>query len=121
MARRFVIPQQGVISGGRLDGWRYLFLRFRVDRIEHGDEAETVSEELVVLARCTPPAWPFPCDIALDQWEHFKELRPLPGQRTKYLDAAALIESAYTIEGYDVPPALQRLIDESRKEKHESR
>lgn len=85
------MPQCGVIKGGQLDGWRFHFLYFIA-----------TAAELQVLARVTPPAWPFPRDIAL-QPRHFMQLRAVPGERAKKLDADALIASAYTLEKLSVP------------------
>lgn len=96
--RPLVIPSLGVIKGGRLHEWYFHFLHFRVS---------VATRELLVVCRCTPPAWPFPCDIPLDS-THFMQLRPIRGTRAKRLDAQRLVESAYVIEGLPVP---QWLID----------
>lgn len=48
MQRQASIPQHGVIVGGRLEGWRYGFVRVVI-----------VDGEPVVEAFCTPPNWPF--------------------------------------------------------------
>jgi hypothetical protein len=78
------VPQCGVIKGGRLNGWRFHFLQFRV----------SATGALSVLSRCTPPRWPFPCDIALRP-EHFMSLRPVVGDRAKRIEAMPLITAAY--------------------------
>ncbi len=97
-----VMPQFGVIKGGRLDGWAFHFLHFRVVGIQQDDRHETVSWELRVVARCTPPAWPFPHDIALDG-SHFMQMRAVPGSRAKRLKADGLVRSAYELEGLSPP------------------
>lgn len=96
--RPLVIPQFGVVKGGRLDGWHFHFLHFKVS-LARG--------ELLVVCRMTPPDWPFPHDIPLDS-THFMQLRPVRGSRAKRLDAQRLVESAYTLEGLPIP---QWLID----------
>lgn len=92
-----LLPQAGVIKGGRLDGWSFTYLRFEV---RHG-------HALRVLARCTPPHWPFPCDIPLDP-THFMQLRAVPGERAKRFDARPSIAVAYTREGLTPPDWLQK-------------
>ena len=87
-----VVPQFGIIRGGQLDGWRFHFLRFKI-----------APRDLFVVARCTPPNWPFPCDIEMVGGKHFSQLRAVPGSRAKRLDAASLIASAYTLEGQPAP------------------
>jgi hypothetical protein len=91
-----LLPQAGTIKGGRLDGWRYHYLRFEV----HGGHS------LRVLARCTPPHWPFPHDIRLDP-THFMQLRAVTGERAKRFDARPAIAVAYTREGLTPPAWLQ--------------
>ncbi len=90
-ARPLIVPQCGVIKGGRLNGWRFHFLQFRVD-----------AGALKVVAKCTPPNWPFPCDIALDS-THFTSLRPVVGDRAKRLEATALILTAYSHAKREAP------------------
>lgn len=85
------IPSAGIIKGGRLNGWHYHFLRFRAR-----------PRGLRVVARCTPPAWPFPHDIAMDA-SHFVRLTRVPGGRAKTLDADALIARAYELEKLVAP------------------
>lgn len=104
-----VIPAFGVIKGGRLDGWAYHFLHFRVDVIRHGDPSDTVSYELRVVARCSPPGWPFPHDIALDS-THYMQLRAVPGSRAKRKPLLPLVESAYHLASCEMPPALARIL-----------
>lgn len=94
-ARTLVMPAFGVIKGGRLDGWRFLFLRFRVASVDDG-------LELQVLARCSAPNWPFPCDIPLNH-THFMQLRPVSGERAKRLPAVPLIERAFKDAGMECP------------------
>lgn len=90
------IPAFGLVRGGRLDGWRYLFLWF-VARPITPDRSE-----LLVRARVTPPAWPFPCDIDLRGGEHFASLEAVPGERAKRRRAEPLIESAFEIAGLEL-------------------
>jgi hypothetical protein len=85
------MPSFGVIKGGRLNGWRYHFLHFKAR-----------GADLLVVARCTPPNWPFPCDIAMDH-THFMQLRAVPGERAKRMRAEPLIASAFQLEGREVP------------------
>lgn len=86
-----VVPSAGVIRGGRLDGWRFHFLHFRASQAG-----------LQVVARCTPPAWPFPHDIPL-RAEHFMKLRAVPGDRAKRIPADPLIRHAYQLAGLPCP------------------
>lgn len=102
--RRLEIPQFGVIKGGRLDGWRFHFMQFRID-VE--TEGATTVYELRVLAKCTPPNWPFPCDIDLDH-THYMQLRAVRGERAKRLDAARLIAAAYSYAGLTPPTWLNQ-------------
>lgn len=90
-SRALVMPEFGVIKGGRLDGWRYRFLRFEIR-----------DHELLVLARCSAPDWPFPCEIPLTP-THFTQLRAVPGDRAKRLAAEPLIQQAYEAAGLPVP------------------
>lgn len=89
--KRITVPAAGRIKGGRLDGWRFHFLCFRVRGMA-----------LEVVARCTPPAWPFPRDIGMDH-THFGTLRPVVGDRAKRLPAEPLITTAYRAEGIEPP------------------
>ena len=90
------VPASGVIRGGRLDGWHYHFLRF-----------EASVEQLDLVARCTPPAWPFPCDIAL-QPEHFIRLSAIRGERARRLHADELIRQAYEVARLPLPTWAQQ-------------
>jgi hypothetical protein len=90
-SRPLVMPAFGVIKGGRLDGWRFHFLHFAA-----------TPAELQVFARCSPPAWPFPCDIPLRP-EHFGQLRAVAGERAKRLAVDPLIKQAYEAAGILVP------------------
>jgi hypothetical protein len=94
--KAIVMPQHGTISGGRLNGWRFHFLRFIA---QPGD--------VKVLARVTPPKWPFPMDIALDG-RHFRTLKS--DKAAKRLDGDKLIFGAYQLEGLPVP---QHIVDSS--------
>lgn len=95
-----VVPQFGVIRGGRCDGWKYTFLWFKA-----------APTGLLVCARVSAPNWPFPCDMDLIGGRHFSTLRAIPGSRAKRLNATNLIASAYKLEGkpapawlFDAPP-----------------
>lgn len=102
-----VMPAFGEIRGGRLHGSRFHFLHFQVVSIERHDEWETVVHELRVVARCTPPHWPFPCDIEMEQDNHFRQLRAVQGERAKRMPAAPLIANAYRIAKLSVPTCYQ--------------
>lgn len=97
------MPLHGVIEGGRLHGWRYTFLCFRLDAVALGDPSDTVSYRLNVLARCSAPNWPFPCEIALRGQDHYSVLRAVPGERAKRALAAPLIHNAYRAAGVELP------------------
>lgn len=85
------IPAFGIVKGGRLDNWRFHFLYFRVE-----DGA------LEIVARCTPPNWPFFREMWINH-KFFGTLRPIVGQRAKRLLALPLIESAYRLAGLSMP------------------
>lgn len=82
----------GVIKGGAMDGWRYLLLHMHAG-----------VGELLVFARVTPPAWPFPRDLYLDH-RHFNQLRAVPGDRARRFDQTELVRRAYGVERLE-PPA----------------
>lgn len=82
----------GVIKGGAMDGWRYLLLHLHAG-----------IGELLVYARVTPPAWPFPRDLYLDH-RHFKQLRAVPGDRARRFDQTELVRRAFAAERLE-PPA----------------
>lgn len=103
-AHQLMMPAFGVIRGGRLHGWRFHFLRFEVVSIDRAYEWQNVAHELRVVARCTPPHWPFPCDIELEDGNHFRQLRAVRGERAKRMPAQPLIANAYRIAGLTVPP-----------------
>lgn len=93
--KAFTIPQCGVVKGGRLDGWRFHFCCFRFD-----------GRALKVVARCTPPAWPFFREIGMDH-RHFDKLRPVTGDRAKRLPIDSLIETTCRVSGFTrIPPWL---------------
>lgn len=85
------MPSFGLIEGGRLHGWRYHFLWFIA-----------TPAELLVHARCSPPAWPFPCDIKLNS-THYRQLQAVPGERAKRFRATPLIVHAYQLAGLEIP------------------
>ena len=89
--KSITIPSAGVVKGGRLDRWRFHFICFQVNEAA-----------LEILARWTPPAWPFFREFAANH-EHFGTLRPVVGERAKRLSASPLIASAYRIAGFDLP------------------
>lgn len=90
------LPAFGVILGGRLDGWRFHFIRF-----------EAYADELVLLAKCSAPNWPFPCDIPLEP-TLFRKLRAVPGERAQRLATADLIEAAYRGAALPAPAWLSK-------------
>lgn len=98
-----MMPAFGLIRGGRLHGWRFHFLHFEVVSIDRHDEWQTVVHELRVIAKVTPPHWPFPCDIEMEQDNHFRQLRAVQGERAKRVPAAPLIANAYRIAKLSVP------------------
>lgn len=90
--RVLTIPQAGIVKGGRLNGWRFHFVCFRVD-----------GRALEVVGRWTPPHWPFFREFGADH-TMFGTLRPVIGERAARLQAEPLIASAYRAEGIE-PPA----------------
>lgn len=95
------VPEFGVIKGGTLDGWRYHFLNVRVRAIQLADG--DVRHTFQVVARCTPPHWPFPCDIRLTH-EHFRQLRPVPRERPRRINIVPLVRQAFELKKIE-PPA----------------
>lgn len=93
-----LIAESGMVKGGKLNGWRYHLLHFGAG-----------VGELVLLARCTPPNWPFPRDIWLDH-THFGTLRPIVGDRAKRLEVTRLVRQAFELEKLVPPP----FIDDER-------
>jgi hypothetical protein len=77
------IPAVGVIDGGRMDGWRYAFLRFEQNARGHFD----------VVAFCTPPAWPFGREIVCT-WERARRFKAVPGERAKRMAIEPLMLAA---------------------------
>jgi len=90
-AVRVTVAAFGLVRGGRLDGWHFHFLRFQAS-----------ADELELVARCTPPAWPFPCDIALGPY-HFMRLSAIRGSRAARLPADDLIRQAYALAAIPLP------------------
>jgi hypothetical protein len=86
-----IVPAAGVVNGGLLDAWRFHFRYFHVGR-----------RGLRVVALCTPPAWPFPRELRLNH-THFRQLRPIVGDRAKRLQAESLIRHAYQIARVPAP------------------
>lgn len=74
----WVIPAHGRIDGGSLDGYNYAFLRLE----------RTADDELDVLARVTPPDWPFPREAHIFASEP-ELLRRMPGARVPRVDLMA--------------------------------
>jgi len=91
VARPITIPSAGVVKGGRLDKWRFHFICFQVEDMA-----------LEIVARWTPPAWPFFREFAANH-EHFGTLRAVVGERAKRLQAIPLITTAYRAVGVDLP------------------
>ena len=90
-----LIAECGMVRGGKLDGWRYHLLHFGAG-----------IGELLLFARCTPPNWPFPCDIWMDH-THFRALRPVVGDRAKRLEVTRLVRQAFAIEKLEPPPFVE--------------
>lgn len=104
------MPAYGEIRGGRLHGWRFHFQGFEVEQVHSYDETGEIlggepgawlstSYELRVVAKCTPPAWPFPRVIHLEGGHHYHQLRAVKGERPKRIPADPLIEQAYRAVG----------------------
>jgi len=91
LPKPITVPAFGMVKGGRLNGWRFHFIQFQVEGCA-----------LQLLARCTPPAWPFFREIALEP-QHFGTLRAVVGERAKRIPAVPLIATAYRIAGLPVP------------------
>jgi hypothetical protein len=89
------IPSWGLVKGGLLNGWHFHFLNFAANQ-----------QSLTILARCTPPAWPFPRDIYLSEI-HFSQLRAVVGERAKKMAVDPLIASAFRLERLPIPLCLQ--------------
>lgn len=85
------VPSCGVVKGGRLHAWRFHFICFRVDE-----------RALEIVARWTPPAWPFFREFGADH-THFSTLRTVAGDRAKRIPAVPLITTAYRAEGLEPP------------------
>ena len=82
---------QGVIEGGRLDGFRYTFERF--SGVMQGGKA-TVRVHLIVSRE----HWPFPKSVVLSASE-FLRLAPVAGERAKRIDALPLIRDVLQAAG----------------------
>lgn len=95
--KRLTVPQFGIVKGGQLAGYHFQILRFIA-----------TPTTLRLLARVTPPAWPFPKDREL-QFFDFMQLRRVKGSRAKSLDALALMRSAITLEGLQPPDWLDEV------------
>jgi len=89
--RARLIPELGRIKGGAMDGWLFRLLHLHAG---HG--------ELLVYARATPPAWPFPKDCYLDH-RHFNQLRAVPGDRARRFEQTELIRRAFAVERLEPP------------------
>lgn len=103
------LPVDGRIRGGRLNGWWFHFQRFAL-----------VHEALVLIARCTPPAWPFFREINLHEGL-FVELEPGSDDKKlqRYVPLETEIEAAYKRAGVEPPTWIwdqeQRLPDMLRR------
>ena len=89
--RPITIPAAGVIRGGKLNGWRFHFVCFRLEGMA-----------LEIVARCTPPAWPFFREMWINH-TFFGTIRPVIGERAKLLDAVPLIATTYKAAGLQPP------------------
>lgn len=89
--RTLIIPSAGIVKGGRLNGWRFHFVCFRLDGLA-----------LEVVARWTPPHWPFFREFGADH-TMFGTLRPIVGDRARRIPAEPLIALAYRAEGIEPP------------------
>ncbi len=88
---QLTVPSAGSIKGGRLNGWHFHILHFRAE-----------PRGLKVVARCTPPAWPFPWDIALTH-EHFGSLKWVVKGGAKRIPALPQIIDAYRVARLQLP------------------
>ena len=91
------MPAFGKIAGGKLDGWRYAFVRFEVYD----------GWMLRVVADCTPPNWPFPRRMELKAADDYDEMHAVPGERAKRLRATPLLAAAFERHGLPPPPWLR--------------
>lgn len=78
------IPQDGVIAGGKFDGWKYALVRLAVEK----------NGTVVLWVGVTKPNWPFP--EAVHERLTSKDFRVLraPGETAKRHDAENLIRLA---------------------------
>lgn len=84
-------PMLGVIKGGKLDGWRYLFLGFDI-----------AAGQLQMRCQVSAPNWPFPHDMLMRP-AYFSTLRPVPGDRAKRFVPWDRILTAYMAAGKEMP------------------
>lgn len=83
--RNVAIAQTGRIVGGKLNGWHYAFLEFQL-----------VDGAMCILARVTPPKWPFPKDVLFNiDAGDVRQFRKIAGQRAKRIEVAPLIAAAH--------------------------
>lgn len=94
-AHQTILPSWGEIKGGQLHGWHFHVLQVKLTR-----------PGLRILARCTPPRWPFPLDVPLAP-KHFMQLRAVSGERAKKWPAAPMIANEYRRLGLEPPAWLE--------------
>lgn len=85
--RGTILARQGIICGGKLDGWRYTFDRFSCVR-------RGASRWLRIALTVNEPGWPFPRPALLKPLD-FSCLVPVSGERSPSIDAAPLIRAAF--------------------------
>lgn len=78
------LPVHGVITAGPLAGWRYAFLQFIC-----------IDYELFMDMRCAEPGWPFPNTVRFQFFRDQIEVKAVPGERAKRLDANVLIQRCF--------------------------
>lgn len=84
--RSSILARQGLIRGGRLDGWRYTFERFVCFR-------RGADKYLRIVLTVNQPGWPFPNTAVLKPLD-FYHLVSVSGERSPSIDAAPLIRAA---------------------------
>ena len=85
-----LVPQNGVIEGGLLDGWSYGLVR-----------VEVLQGAFLLFVRATAPKWVFPCLVVLRKADYLK-LRNPGGLSTAH-EMQKLIDAATAAAHLKVP------------------
>lgn len=92
------MPQAGLMVGGRLNGWRYFFLR-----------VIALANRLDLWARVAAPHWPFPHEMVLVPGDHFDQLLHPSGKLVAPdVQIDALIRGAYQVARLPMPDGIDR-------------